>query len=121
INASGRMSILGVSILSDQIVHAIKTGGQNYFVMEDLHREAGKFVASFVNTEAAFVVNSASAGIALATAGVITQGQPFKERELQNHRVTMPRELLLMKGHNVNYGAPVSTMIELGGGEVKEI
>lgn len=121
INASGRMSILGVSNLSTNVLDAMKTGAQNYFIMQQLHEEAGKIVANHVKTEAAYIVNSASAGIALAVAGVITRGDKAKEKAILHREKSFPREILLMKGHNVNYGAPVGTMIELGGGNITEV
>lgn len=121
INASGRMSILGVSNLEEPVIKAMKEGASQYYIMEQLHEEAGKYIASKLNTEAAYVINSASAGIVLAVAGVITRGDKWKENNILNHRVDLKRDILLMKGHNVDYGAPVGTMIAHGGGIIREV
>lgn len=119
INASGRMSILGVSTLSPKVLEAMKEGGERYFVMSELHEEAGRVLASYFKTEAAYVVNSASAGIVLSVAGCIARDNLAWQRDVLRHP-DLAREVVLMKGHNVDYGAPVETMVELGGGIVRE-
>lgn len=121
INASGRMSILGVSNLSDQTIEAMRIGGQHYYLMEQVHEEAGKMVAKHLTAEAGYVVNSASAGIALAVAGLITRGSAMKRANLMEDTRDFPREIILMKGHQIDYGAPIETMIQLGGGKVKAV
>lgn len=119
INASGRMSILGVSAPSDTVMDAMKHGGQNYVEMADLVDRSGAYVAKKLGAEAAVVVNSASSGIALAVAGLVTQGN--KRRSLRLHQEPLDKnEIILLKGHNVQYGAPIETMIYLGGGKLVE-
>lgn len=120
VNASGRMSSLGVSTLSDDVINAMKAGGQHYYVMEELHDEVGKIVARTFSTEAAFITNSASAAIALSVAGCVAKDDEYVRREIHNHTLEVAREVVVMKGHNVNYGAPVEKMIQLGGGVVRE-
>lgn len=73
INASGRMSILGVSAPTDTVMEAMKHGGQNYVEIADLVDKAGDYIAKILGSEAAVVVNSASSGIALSVAAVVTQ------------------------------------------------
>src|SRR5699024_11625401 len=70
INASGKMSILGVSTLSDEVVAAMKQGAQSFYVMDDLKNIAGEQIAKYMKTEAAMVTNSASAAIVLAISGL---------------------------------------------------
>ena len=60
INASGRMSILGVSAPTDTVMDAMKHGGQNYVEIADLVDKAGDHIARILDSEAAVVVNSAS-------------------------------------------------------------
>lgn len=119
INASGRMSILGVSAPSDTVMEAMKTGGQQYVEIADLVNKAGDYAARLIGAEAAIVVNSASSGIALAVAGIVTQGD--RRRSLRLHQDPIPKnEIIMLKGHNVQYGAPVETMVYLGGGRIVE-
>lgn len=119
INASGRMSILGVSAPTDSVMEAMKTGGQNYVEMFDLVDKSGQYVADRLGSEAAVVVNSASSGIALCVAAMITKGN--ERLSLRMHQENIPQnEIILLKGHNVQYGAPIETMIYLGGGKLVE-
>ncbi|MGG1612220.1 DgaE family pyridoxal phosphate-dependent ammonia lyase [Paenibacillus phoenicis] len=120
INASGRMSILGVSAPSDTVMEAMKRGGQSYVEIADLVDKAGDYVAKHVGSEAAVVVNSASSGIALSVAAIVTQGD--RRKSLCLHQEEIPRnEIIMLKGHNVQYGAPVETMVYLGGGKLVEV
>ncbi|MDO3413163.1 DgaE family pyridoxal phosphate-dependent ammonia lyase [Saccharibacillus sp. CPCC 101409] len=119
INASGRMSILGVSAPTDTVMEAMKTGGQNYVEIADLVDKSGERIAGQFGFESAVVVNSASSGIALSVAGIVTRGE--RGRSLRLHQSPIPKnEIVMLKGHNVQYGAPVETMVYLGGGTVVE-
>lgn len=121
INASGRMTKLGVSTISKGVGEAMAEAAGNYVVMDDLYVWAGKRIGSMIGTGDACVTSSASAGIALSVASLICQGNlqkvkhfydilPFEQR----------REVILLKGQNVDFGAPVAEMIQLGGGMIVE-
>lgn len=119
INASGRMSILGVSAPTDTVMEAMRTGGQQYVEIADLVDKAGDYIARMIGSEAAVVVNSASSGIALSTAAVVTRGD--RRLSLKLHQTPIEHnEIIMLKGHNVQYGAPVETMVALGGGRLVE-
>ncbi|PEJ37585.1 SelA-like pyridoxal phosphate-dependent enzyme [Peribacillus butanolivorans] len=120
INASGRMSILGVSAPTDTVMDAMKTGGQNYVEISDLVDKAGQHIAQLLQSEAAVVVNSASSGIALSVAAIVTEGNRRKSERLHQEPI-QKNEVIMLKGHNVQYGAPVETMIYLGGGKLVEV
>ncbi|KMK76077.1 DgaE family pyridoxal phosphate-dependent ammonia lyase [Alkalihalobacillus pseudalcaliphilus] len=120
INASGRMSILGVSAPTDTVMEAMKQGGQKYVEMSELVKNSGEYIATKLKCEAALVVNSASSGIALSVAGIVTKGQKRKALKLHQEEIK-ENEILILKGHNVQYGAPIETMIALGGGKVIEV
>ncbi|WJH33628.1 DgaE family pyridoxal phosphate-dependent ammonia lyase [Paenibacillus sp. CC-CFT747] len=120
INASGRMSILGVSAPTDTVMEAMKQGGQSYVEIADLVDKAGEYIARTIGSEAAVVVNSASSGIALSVAAVVTQGDRRKSDRLHQESIAR-NEIIMLKGHNVQYGAPVETMIYLGGGRLVEV
>lgn len=119
INASGRMTKLGVSTPSDTVLEAVKLGAQNYIEMADLVEKAGKHVASLLGTESAIVVNSASSGIVLAVAGMVTKGKRRLAERLHQEKI-VDNEIVIFKGHNVQYGAPIESMISLGAGKIIE-
>src|SRR5690625_3651435 len=120
INASGRMSILGVSAPSNAVMEAMKMGGQNYLEIDDLVHKAGHHIAQLLDAEDAVVVNSASSGIALSVAALVTEGERRRSEKL-HQKVNPKNEIIMFKGHNVQYGAPVETMIYLGGGKLVEV
>ncbi|MFB5675878.1 DgaE family pyridoxal phosphate-dependent ammonia lyase [Paenibacillus terreus] len=120
INASGRMSILGVSAPTDTVMEAMKTGGQQYVEIADLVNKAGDHIAQILGSEAAVVVNSASSGIALSVAAIVTQGNKRLSERLHQDPIAK-NEIIILKGHNVQFGAPVETMVYLGGGKLVEV
>lgn len=119
INASGKMTILGVSKYVKEAIEAQQFGGEHFFEMENLEKNVGKYLAELIEVEDAHIVSSASAGIAQSIAAVIGRGRSYHVEKPYSDRFKQ-REIVLPKGHNVNYGAPVGTMIELGGGQIIE-
>ncbi|MBV4413633.1 DgaE family pyridoxal phosphate-dependent ammonia lyase [Enterobacteriaceae bacterium YMB-R22] len=119
INASGRMTILGVSTPRPEVVEAVNTGMNHYFEMKDLVNKTGEYIAKLLGVEGATVVACASAGIAQSVAAVLVKDSDWL---LENLHVTPveKNEIVLPKGHNVNFGAPVGTMVALGGGKLVE-
>ena len=120
INASGRMTILGVSTPSADVVETVSYGLNHYFEMKDLVNKTGAYIAGLLGCEAAVVVSCASAGIAQSVAAVIVKDNDWLLENLHAAPLMVPHDIVLPKGHNVNYGAPVGTMVALGGGKLVE-
>jgi len=120
INASGKMTILGVSTVSDEVMEAMNEGATHFFVMKELLNQTGNYIAKLLQVEAAYIVSSASSGIAQSVASLIVKDDLVKALQIHRIKDSLPREIIIAKGHNVNYGVPVETMIELGGGKVVE-
>lgn len=119
INASGKMTILGVSKVPQVAIDAQQFGDTHFFEIADLVDKTGAYIANLLGAEDAVVVNSASAGLAEAVAGVIGQGSKFHAYHPYDSRYTK-REIIMPKGHNVDYGAPEEIPITEGGGKVVE-
>jgi uncharacterized pyridoxal phosphate-dependent enzyme/conserved hypothetical protein EF_0839/AHA_3917 len=119
INTSGRMTALGVSTPRPEVVQAAMDGMNHYFEMKDLVNKTGEYIAKLLEVEGATVVSCASAGIAQSVAAVLVKDSDWL---LENLHVTPieNNEIVLPKGHNVNFGAPVGTMVALGGGKLVE-
>lgn len=120
INASGRMTILGVSTPRAEVVDTVSHGLNEYFEIKDLVDKTGQYIAKLLNVENAVVVSCASAGIAQAVAGLIVKDDRDLLFNLHSSDKYAPREIIVPKGHNVNFGAPIGTMVSLGGGIVIE-
>jgi uncharacterized pyridoxal phosphate-dependent enzyme len=122
INASGRMTALGVSTITDDVGKVMVEAAQNYVVINELFEIAGKRIGSLIGCQDACVTSSASAGMALAVSSLICKNDLYKIENFKRAvNSTKKKEVILLKGHNVNFGAPVSTIIELGGGDVVEV
>ena len=112
INASGRMTKLGVSTIADEVGKVLVDAAQNYVVIDDLLRWAGKKVGNLVSSADACITSSASASITLSVASLICKNSLQKVEHFNDTvNKTKKRQVILLKGHSINYGAPVSTMI----------
>lgn len=120
VNASGRVTVLGVSTFSDRVARAAVAGGQSYVVIEDLMTRAGELISQHTGAEASCVTSCASAAIALTTAALVTKGRYTDMMRLPDS-TGLANQIVLQKGHSINYGAPMATMIRLGGGVPVEV
>ena len=89
-------------------------------VIDELMDKAGEIIASYTKAEASLVTSSASAGICMSVAGVISKGKKSVIERLPDAS-GMANEILLMKGHVVQFGAPITSLIRLGGGQPVEV
>lgn len=119
INASGKMTILGVSKVSENVVAAQQFGGEHFFEMAELSRQTGVYLAKLLQVEDAQVVSCASSGIVQSVAALIGEGSLYHAYHPYTETISK-REILVPKGHNVDYGTPVEVMVNQGGGQVVE-
>ncbi|MDO4378847.1 MAG: DgaE family pyridoxal phosphate-dependent ammonia lyase [Erysipelotrichia bacterium] len=119
INASGRMTALGASTISAQTAKDAAEGGQSFVVIDDLINRAGEIISTYTGGQDSCVCCSASAAIAISVAGLISQGKKSIIEKLPNSS-GLTNEVVIQKGHVIQYGACESTMIRLGGGVVVE-
>lgn len=120
INASGRMTALGVSAISDRVAKAAVEGGQSYVVIDDLIVKAGEIISRYTGAEDSCPTVCAAAAIAISVAGLISKGKKAIMDRLPNSE-GLPNEIVLQKGHSVHFGASIQTMIRLGGGVPVEV
>ena len=115
VNASGRVTVLGVSTISDKVAKAAIAGGQSYVVVEDLMDKAGEIISQYTGGEDSCPTVCASAAIALSVAGMISRGKKTIMDRLPDS-TGLANEIILQKGHAINFNAPIETMLRLGGG-----
>jgi L-seryl-tRNA(Ser) seleniumtransferase/D-glucosaminate-6-phosphate ammonia-lyase len=120
INASGKMTALGVSTISEEVAQQMNEAAMSYVNIEALYEKAGKEVAKYTGAEDACITSSAAAGIAISVAASIT-GEDLSKIEKLPISTGMRNEIVIQKGHIVNFGAPVAQMITLGGGIPVEV
>ena len=115
INASGKMTILGVSRASEGIKAAQAFASSHFFEMNELALACSRELAKLLKAEDALVASSSASAIVLCSAAVVGKGKKYDPLQTPAYP-----EIVLPKGHNVDFGAPVETMIALGGGTVVE-
>lgn len=120
INASGKMTALGASAVSPEVASAVAQAAADYVDIEALLHQAGQRIASLIGAEAACPTTGAAAGIAISVAACITKGDPFLVEKMPASD-GLANEIILPKGHSVNFGAAITQMIRLGGGQPVEV
>jgi len=116
INASGKMTSLGASVLDPRVTEAMRLASQSNVPIEELQDAASLAIARATGAEAGMMTCGAGAGIALAVAACIAGDDSWRIRQLPLARGIAKREVLLQLGHAVDFGAPITQMIEVGGG-----
>lgn len=120
INACGKMTILGVSSVDPEVMQAAAEAAGAFVEIDKLTERAGELISTHTGAEDSYLTSCASAGIAIAVAAAITRGEPDKIAQMPDSS-GMANEIIILRGHNVDYGAPITSAIRLGGGRVIEV
>lgn len=121
INASGRMTKLGASVQSEYVQKMMQYASSRYFIMDELYVKAGEKIADLLGTVDCVVTSSASSGIAFVIASLICGDSTKRVVDLPTITVNLEkRNVVIPKGHNVDYGVPIHTVVEMAGGNVVE-
>jgi D-glucosaminate-6-phosphate ammonia-lyase len=115
INAAGKLTALGGSLLRDSTIEAMAEAGRSHIDLVALRRSAGAEIARLSGAEAATVTAGASAGLVMAVAGCIAGTDTAKIARLPESG-GLANRVPVQAGHLVNFGAPLEQMIRLGGG-----
>lgn len=119
INASGKMTALGGSVLGDDVIAAMSEAARHHVVMDDLLIAVGREIARATGTEDGCPTTGAASGVAIAVAAVVA-GTDLARVEALPDPGDAPCEVVLPRGHSVHFGAPIRQMIALGGGRPVE-
>lgn len=120
INASGTETVHGASRASPEVARAVADMLPHWIEMTELQRAASETIAAVTGAEAGFVTGCTAAGIAVSVAAAMA-GTDLAKVEALPDSTGMKSTVVLMKGHEVNFGATVSQMIRLTGARVREI
>src|ERR1041384_7092464 len=82
INAAATYSALTASLPHPEVIKAINYAALQFAKLEDLQDKVGERIAELLKCEAAMVTSGAASAITLATAGVVTGGDPQKAARL---------------------------------------
>ncbi|HAT1616687.1 TPA: DgaE family pyridoxal phosphate-dependent ammonia lyase [Raoultella ornithinolytica] len=120
INACGKMTILGVSSVDPEVMRAAAEAASAFVEIDKLTDRTGELISTHTGAEDSYLTSCASAGIAIAVAAAITRGEPDKVAQMPDSS-GLANEIIILRGHNVDYGAPITSAIRLGGGRVVEV
>lgn len=119
INVSGTMTSLGGSCVRNDVVEEVSNVLSKWVEIDSLQERANQVIAKVTGAEAGFVTACAAAGITLGVAACMTGKNIGKVAQLPDTR-DMKNEVILQKGHSINFGAKVSQMIRLSGAKCIE-
>jgi L-seryl-tRNA(Ser) seleniumtransferase/D-glucosaminate-6-phosphate ammonia-lyase len=119
INAAGKMTALGGSAVSPEVAQALSEAAQAHVELETLMVKSGEYIAKILGGEGAVVTTGAAGGVCIATAAAVA-GKDYAK--IQNLPLSSGKnQIVIMKGHCVNFGGPITSMIRLGGGVPVEV
>src|SRR6266436_1316256 len=116
INAQGRYTILGGSLLSQDVINAMAEAARSYIDIYELQRQVGRRLAEATRNEAAYVCNGATAGLFLTTLACMTGTDSQAIARLPS-LVGLKNEVIIHRTHRV----PLDLAIGLSGARLIEI
>lgn len=102
INASATLTRLGGSVMPPEVVEAMVEASKNFVNLEELQRRVGEELAKLTKNEAAYVSSGAAAGLALATAALVSRGDPAVIQRLPDTS-GLKNEVIIHKSHRNGY------------------
>src|SRR5262245_31491517 len=102
VNATGTVTVLGGSVMPPEVVAAWADASKHFVNLLDLHDKVGARIARLIGVEAALVTTGAAGALVLATAAVVTRGDPKRIACLPD-TAGMPNEVVVQKSHRTCY------------------
>src|ERR1700730_11782040 len=72
INASGNITSLTASLMSDEVMEAINSTSKEFVMLDEVQDKVGEKIAAMCHAEAAFVTAGCWSAMVFGTAGVLT-------------------------------------------------
>jgi seryl-tRNA(Sec) selenium transferase len=116
INAAGTLTLLGGSVLDEDVTNAMLEASKVYLDMNELHIKAGQYIAKLIGVEDAYISSGAGAGIALSVAACIVRDRPDRLGTFP-HVEDLKHEVIVQKKHRNFY----DYIIEIVGAKIVEI
>lgn len=121
INASGPVTRLGGSGMSETVLGAFQDAARHWVSMEQLQAAASKMIAQVTGAEGGLVTSGAASSLTLGAAAIMA-GYDLGRIELLPHTESMPHEFVVAREHRNGYDHAVraagAKLIEVGFNEV---
>ncbi|HEX5416050.1 MAG TPA: aminotransferase class V-fold PLP-dependent enzyme [Chloroflexota bacterium] len=117
INGSGTVTILGGTLMSEEVLAAMNAAARSYVDLPAFLERAGRYLAERIGVPGAFISSGAAGGIAVAVAAVLSGGE--RERAWALPRTDgRPNEIVVLKTKGANYMHQAAEMV---GGKLVEV
>ncbi|MDH5439745.1 MAG: aminotransferase class V-fold PLP-dependent enzyme [Candidatus Bathyarchaeota archaeon] len=116
VNARGRMTLLGGSVLPEEVLEAMREANRCYVDMEELQNKAGEVIANLLRAEDACVTAGAFSALVLATAACMTRNDPELMDKLP-FTEGVRNEVIIQRGLRTKYDRSVT----VGGAKLVEV
>lgn len=120
INASGTETPYGGSPVREEVIAAVRALVPHSVFMAELQDAASRTIAAGLGCEAGCVTGCTAASIAMAVAGCMTGADRGRIDQLPD-TAGMCDEVVIQKGHVVDYGHNVTQNVRVAGARVIEI
>ena len=100
--ASGNTTAYGGSKLRPEVFDAMNKASNVMVNMDQLNRQAGKFIAEITGAEAGFVASGSAGGLVMQAAAVIAGSDPKKMRQLPDTS-GLKNEIIIHRSHRFPY------------------
>lgn len=115
VNASANNSRLGGCLVAPEVLDAMAEASKWFVDMDELHRQAGRFIAELTGAEDAQVTSGAAGALLLGTAACITNNDRAKMLKLPEN---VDAEVILPKGQLTGFHQAIKTtgakIVEVG-------
>jgi D-glucosaminate-6-phosphate ammonia-lyase len=114
INADATLTKLGGSLMSADVLDAMRDAAGSFVDMHELQRVVGRRLAELTGNEAAYVATGAAAGIVLATLAAMTDGDLPTIADLIENGEAPKDEVIVHRAHRI----PYDPAIRLAGAQI---
>jgi uncharacterized pyridoxal phosphate-dependent enzyme len=113
INAAAAFTLVGGSLMPDEVLEAMRSASQSYVDMHEYHAAAGSHLAKLTNNEAAYITSGCAAALVIGTLGAITKGDPRLIVRMPAGR-GLATEVVMHTVHR----CPYDPAVQLAGGKI---
>jgi uncharacterized pyridoxal phosphate-dependent enzyme len=116
INAATTLTALGGSLMSPEVLEAMRQAASSFVDMHDLHERAGAELARLTRNQAAYVTSGCAAGITLAVLACRTGGMLVRIGALPCGP-DLPDEVIMHAAHRI----PYDSAVQLAGAVIRTV
>ncbi|GIQ70552.1 aminotransferase class V-fold PLP-dependent enzyme [Xylanibacillus composti] len=121
INAVDTYTIIGGSLMPEEVIHAMVEAGKSFVNIEELQDKAGQRLAQLTRNESALITNGAAAGMAIVTAACVA-GDDLAKAERLPDTLGMKNEVIMHRSQRNGYDHAIRQvgvkLVEIGNVDV---